>query len=992
MHSSGSIIKTYLEKLRHYLDDPDLDAKYDNNYLVRFFLSSAMSDVIARVSMMADNQIMCLLNVSVVSGTTYYKLPPSIKQVLRIGIQDPATGWFIEDFKPRNEFSLFGPGWALEGNLLSFRPTPSQNQTYLVLYVPSGDVQAHYGSGILNANGTFTMGSTPTIGSLDKRDNAYAGSYLRIFGTNLIDELIITSHDPTNRVLQLRNPSANAAATYDYEVVPFLMEPMTDAISLSAAMRAGVGRKISNAQLQALSFEYKQAIKTAHDTLGNMNARIGKRFTGTVDPVAGFTVGGSGSGATTGTCAPCGNAGGDLGGSYPSPTVDGLQGRSISALAPSDGQVLTWVAASSAWVPVTPTGGGGGGSGTVTSITPAADSGTGTAITTSGTITVAGTANEVTTSVSGTTVTVGLPDEVTVVDLNTDRIDFNTSPASSTSAVGRELWDTTWNTLSLGLSSNVDLKEGQQLYLRGHNSTGSQIDRGKVVYVSGGHATTEALIALADADAEGTSANTVGVAAENIAHGSTGLVQVFGYMSGLTTNGYSGAEGSALYLSSTPGDMSSTLPTQPKHGFRVALIVKKAGSGSIFISPQNYQELEELSDVLISGAAEQDLLSWDNTALVWKNRTIANAGVAAASHVHGNISSAGAIGSTANLPLITTTSGVVTTGTFGTAANSFCQGNDSRLSDARTPTSHTHGNITNDGKIGSTSGLVVVTTSAGAVTTLADGSANTYLKTNGSGTLSWASVASSGSVTMTVDEFYNDTGTQNSTTWTKPSNAQLVILEGSGGGGGGGNGSTTAAGVGGCAGVAYQIVLRASSLASTETVTCGAGGGAGADGGATTFYKLTWAGGRGATGTNNRNMIGGTTSNGFGAGGTQGNDGKVGGYGPGGGGGGATSVLNAGAGGKPRAFEFSVNAAAAAGGAAGATGTGAGTAAAGGNNVDGFGEGGGGGGYNGAGTGGAGGAGLRGSGGGGGGQGSTAGGAGASGGAGYLKVITLAWT
>ena len=60
------------------------------------------------------------------------------------------------------------------------------------------------------------------------------------------------------------------------------------------------------------------------------------------------------------------------------------------------------------------------------------------------------------------------------------------------------------------------------------------------------------------------------------------------------------------------------------------------------------------------------------------------------SHVHGNITNGGAIGSTANLPLITTTSGVVTTGTFGTTSNSFCQGNDSRLSDSRTPTAHTH--------------------------------------------------------------------------------------------------------------------------------------------------------------------------------------------------------------------------------------------------------------------------------------------------------------
>jgi hypothetical protein len=64
---------------------------------------------------------------------------------------------------------------------------------------------------------------------------------------------------------------------------------------------------------------------------------------------------------------------------------------------------------------------------------------------------------------------------------------------------------------------------------------------------------------------------------------------------------------------------------------------------------------------------------------------------AAASHAHGNLTSAGAIGSTANLPVITTTSGVLTAGAFGTGATNFCAGNDARLSDARTPASHTTG-------------------------------------------------------------------------------------------------------------------------------------------------------------------------------------------------------------------------------------------------------------------------------------------------------------
>jgi hypothetical protein len=61
---------------------------------------------------------------------------------------------------------------------------------------------------------------------------------------------------------------------------------------------------------------------------------------------------------------------------------------------------------------------------------------------------------------------------------------------------------------------------------------------------------------------------------------------------------------------------------------------------------------------------------------------------ASASHTHGNLTNSGAIGTTANLPLKTGTNGVIEAGSFGTAAGSFCAGDDVRLSDARTPTAH----------------------------------------------------------------------------------------------------------------------------------------------------------------------------------------------------------------------------------------------------------------------------------------------------------------
>ena len=67
---------------------------------------------------------------------------------------------------------------------------------------------------------------------------------------------------------------------------------------------------------------------------------------------------------------------------------------------------------------------------------------------------------------------------------------------------------------------------------------------------------------------------------------------------------------------------------------------------------------------------------------------------------------------------LSVTSGAVSVA-YGTTSITSCVGNDSRLSDSRTPTSHTHGNITNAGAIGSTSGQIVVTTTSGVLTTAA---------------------------------------------------------------------------------------------------------------------------------------------------------------------------------------------------------------------------------------------------------------------------------
>ena len=185
------------------------------------------------------------------------------------------------------------------------------------------------------------------------------------------------------------------------------------------------------------------------------------------------------------------------------------------------------------------------------------------------------------------------------------------------------------------------------------------------------------------------------------------------------------------------------------------------------------------------------------------------------SHTHGNITNVGAIGSTANLPVITGASGVLSTGTFGSTANTFCQGNDARLSDARTPTAHTHtaAQITDFGSATDTRVISYLeSTLGGGVFDVASPAVGQVLKWDGG---VWTNQADStggggGATNLTYDAatrvIASDTGTDATLPLMSSGNAGLVPASGGGttnflradgtfaappGGGGGSPGGTT---------------------------------------------------------------------------------------------------------------------------------------------------------------------------------------------------------
>lgn len=148
------------------------------------------------------------------------------------------------------------------------------------------------------------------------------------------------------------------------------------------------------------------------------------------------------------------------------------------------------------------------------------------------------------------------------------------------------------------------------------------IAKGQVVRITGSSG-THLLVELADATDESTSSSTIGVAATSITT-TTGWMMVEGELNGLNNvPTASFTNGQALWLSETTGSFTTTRPTQPAHGVFIGWVVEanNGAAGRIFVKVINYQELNELHDVLISGLAGGNVLIYDSVAQLWKNQT-----------------------------------------------------------------------------------------------------------------------------------------------------------------------------------------------------------------------------------------------------------------------------------------------------------------------------------------------------------------------------------
>ena len=206
-------------------------------------------------------------------------------------------------------------------------------------------------------------------------------------------------------------------------------------------------------------------------------------------------------------------------------------------------------------------------------------------------------------------------------------LEFDNTPTNVPTGAGSLVWNDTDGTLDLGLKGGLLNKIGQQVVVRARNNSGSAITKGsvvKVVGVAGGFIGIN--LALGDSDAN--SATAFGIVAEDIADASNGFVSIQGIVHNLNTNSFT--EGDVLYLSPTvAGTFTNVKPVAPQHAVVVGYVAKKSATdGHILMHVQNGYELGELHDTLLTSSADKDILAYESSTSLWKNKSASTLGIA----------------------------------------------------------------------------------------------------------------------------------------------------------------------------------------------------------------------------------------------------------------------------------------------------------------------------------------------------------------------------
>lgn len=282
---------------RDAANESSVNAKWTDAKIITL-LEQAFSLLVPEIFRNADGPTCVRWDLATTSGTSVYQKPPHVGEILQIAKVDSnnRVEWRI---RPSSRWNPSGPGVTFDGPTIRFEPDWKRNDTLRVWYIPNGEISL--AEGVLS--GTHTTSAVQvaaaTTGSLDTRQNAYAGYILSVTdaGDSQRNDRIITSSSHSSGAWTFNVEPAfdfTPANSDAYELRPVFGVKAQMAVALQAALFITSFERMKTAEA-SVQRRLTQVLRELRLSAANQDQIVGQHFRGDTwdnERLAGYEYGG----------------------------------------------------------------------------------------------------------------------------------------------------------------------------------------------------------------------------------------------------------------------------------------------------------------------------------------------------------------------------------------------------------------------------------------------------------------------------------------------------------------------------------------------------------------------------------------------------------------------------------------------------------------------------------------------------------------------------
>ena len=279
--SGSGFLSDVVSLVRKATDEPNNSPKYTDGDIVEL-IQAGMDAVITDIQAQTDHPLVVRYNITLVSGTQFYVLPPSVATLIRVAKINTSSGIPEYESWPGSYMNPAGHGWKIEGNVIRFLRDWQSTDTLELMYHPNAEPLMHKATATSATSTGLVFPASVTDGTLGTRPNEYVGMLARLItnDSGLQEERLITAYDVATRAATIAHAwDTTPSGTIVYEVVPIFSRLIKHVIALRTAIDL-LSQEGNSQRMATLNQNYQIKLSAMRRALASMEGRFPHHFDG----------------------------------------------------------------------------------------------------------------------------------------------------------------------------------------------------------------------------------------------------------------------------------------------------------------------------------------------------------------------------------------------------------------------------------------------------------------------------------------------------------------------------------------------------------------------------------------------------------------------------------------------------------------------------------------------------------------------------------------